>query len=163
MIPGRQSLVPNARAGYSVADPRARRRGWSCQPRDDSRWAKGLVHGYRSPQGRPAVEELGDRERQVDTAVAHALAEVVVPVGAVQRLRVEIDVHHIWHVGDPVGDAAGRLLPPVSDHPDDIAFRIRGPTHVLDRHLVADPEATGLGVVRGQPGADERLQNERLA
>src|SRR5215213_4702294 len=104
------------------------------------------MHRHRSAQGCPAVEELSDGERQVDAAVAHALAEVVVPVGAVQGFGVEIDVHHIWHVGHAIGDATGwRLLPYVSDYPDHIPLRIRGAAHVFDEHLVADTEAARLG------------------
>src|SRR5215213_1108093 len=122
-----------------------------------------LIHRDRNPERRPAVEELGDRQRQIDAAVAHPLPKVVVPIRTVQRFRIEIDVHHVWHVGDPVGDAARRFLPAVPDHPDNIPLGISGAAHILDQHLVADPEAASLRVVRGHSRADERLQNQSVA
>src|SRR5690348_16520436 len=44
---------------------------------------------------RPVVNPPGGFGRQIDAAVAHRLAEVVVPVGAVQRVATGVEVHHI--------------------------------------------------------------------
>ena len=49
-------------------------------------------------QIRPTIEPLGYRSAQVDAAVAVRVAEVVVPVGAVQRLAGVVEVLHPEYV-----------------------------------------------------------------
>src|SRR5687768_9300774 len=60
-----------------------------------------LDHPYRSADARPAKQPPRVLGAQVDAAVAHGRAEVVVPVGAVQAIAL-IEVHHIRHAGQVV-------------------------------------------------------------
>lgn len=62
-----------------------------------------LMNPDHCPKWRPAIQEGGDIERQIDATVAHSLAEIVVPVGTVKRFGVEIEIHYVWHVFDVIG------------------------------------------------------------
>src|SRR5829696_8387352 len=63
---------------------------------------------------RPRVQELCDVQRKVNAPVAHRLAEVFVPVGAVDSVPEIIEIHHPGDVFDTIGlvvdDALHRLL-----------------------------------------------------
>lgn len=54
------------------------------------------------------VEPLGVDIGEVDTTVAHGLAEVVVPVCAVERVAL-VEVQHPFHIREPVAGAAHGL------------------------------------------------------
>lgn len=57
---------------------------------------------------RPVIQPLRVERRCVDAAVAHGMAKVVVPVGAVNAIAL-IKVHHVRHIGQIVTGAAHRL------------------------------------------------------
>src|SRR5215211_8238314 len=67
----------------------------------------------RHPQRRPRVHPFRDVHWQVDAAVAHRHAEVLVPVGAVQGVAAIGEIHHVRYFRYVVGlatDDAGHIL-----------------------------------------------------
>src|SRR5215204_5246521 len=72
-----------------------------------------LYNQHHHPQRRPRVHPVGDVHRQIDAAVTHRRAKVVVPVGAMQRMAAVGEIHHIRHFRYIVGlaaDDAGHVL-----------------------------------------------------
>src|SRR5215204_5882963 len=65
-----------------------------------------LYNQHHHPQRRPRVHPVGDVHRQIDAAVTHRRPEVVVPVGAMQRMAAVGEIHHDRHFRYVVGLAA---------------------------------------------------------
>src|SRR3954469_2799395 len=80
-----------------------------------------------------------------------------------QGLGVQIDIHHIWHIGYTIWNAARRRAAPVTNDPDDVSLSIRGTAHVLSQRLIADTPAPSLRRIRIQTGADEGFEDECVA
>ena len=59
--------------------------------------------------GREVVEPLGLAGPHVDAAVAHWVAKVVVPIGAVDGVAAVGEVHYPRHVGQVVAGAGHAL------------------------------------------------------
>ena len=56
----------------------------------------------------PVVQPLRIGGGRVDAAMAHRVAEIVVPVGAVNAIAL-IEIHHVRYIGQIVAGAAHRL------------------------------------------------------
>src|SRR5665811_681810 len=92
-----------------------------------------------------AVQPLRERDRRVDAAVAHHLAEVVVPVGAVNGVAAIGEVHRPRHIGHVVVLAAEHAL------------------HVVGWILDEDVIGAGGRVKARASGADIRSPDHRVA
>ena len=62
-----------------------------------------LVNGHHRAKRGPAVEETRHVKREIDAAMTHPVAEVVVPIGAVEGFGVRVDVHHVRDIFDDIG------------------------------------------------------------
>src|SRR5680860_172300 len=92
-----------------------------------------------------AVQPLRERDRRVDAAVAHHLAEVVVPVGAVNGVAAIGEVHRPWHIGHVVVLAAEHTF------------------HVVGWVLDEDVVGAGGRIEARSTGADIRSPDHRVA
>src|SRR5689334_22983382 len=102
--------------------------------------AAGLpVRGDGGADGRPVVHPFGGGGRQVDAAVAHRVAEVVVPVGAVDRVA-RVEVHGVGHRGQVVILRAGAAA------------------HVVGQVLGVDVVGADHRRVPGHAGRDECME-----
>ena len=67
-----------------------------------------MRHHFRSYR-RPVEQPLGIRGREVDTAVTHRRAEIVMPISAVQAV-IAVEVHDIGHIGQILSIVARATL-----------------------------------------------------